>query len=194
MAIEVLTKDKEGAEGIEYFGKVDRRPDGHIASHVPGWYLTEHIDKLTEDINYIDKQLAGGAIPDEKRPELQMTLKKMKERKESILESKPNLTDAQKDIVKRTTETIGKKISESMFTRDDMQKGTADAHEEARRIADPCIKLSGDEMILAKKVGAKISTDGEVSRTDAERIWKFNRNLQGLNADTEHLRLNARKG
>ena len=27
--------EEKGAEGIEYFGKTDRRPDGKIASHVP---------------------------------------------------------------------------------------------------------------------------------------------------------------
>jgi len=186
--------EEKGAEGIEYFGKTDRRPDGKIASHVPGWYLTEHIDKLSEDISYIEKQLEGGAIPDEKRPEMKQTLKKMLDRKESILESKPKLNDLQKDLVSKTTKSLGNKIQASMFTRSDMMKGTADAHEEARRMADPCIRLDEHEIILARKAGAQISEKGEISRTDAERIWKFNRNLQGENSDTEHLRLDSRKG
>jgi len=125
---------------------------------------------------------------------MKQTLKKMQDRKESILESRPNLTDAQKDIVSKTTKSLGAKIQNSMFTRSDMMKGTADAHEEARRMADPCIRLDEHEIILARKAGAKISNNGEISRTDAERVWKFNRSLQGENTDTEHLRLDSRKG
>jgi hypothetical protein len=179
---------KEGIEGVEFFGDVDKNKKGEIASHVPSWYLNQHKEELEGNIEYVEKQLANGVVYESEKPITVSNLKKMKEKLESIEASKPMFSDGQKDLIDKTRKSIGKKISEAMFTRSDMMKGLADAHEEARRMADPCIKLEGPELVLAQKAGCRIDGNGRVSRTSAEMVWKFSSRAIGEPSNTESLR------
>ena len=44
---------KKGIEDVEFFGKVDRKKDGTIASTVPSWYLTQQKEDLENDISIV---------------------------------------------------------------------------------------------------------------------------------------------
>jgi hypothetical protein len=187
MADNVVVK-KESAEDIEFFGDIDKNKHGNLASEMPSWYFRQHKDELKGNIDSLAASLERGEIVDDKKPGALAELAKMREKMDKINESEPRIKDKQKDVLDKTSEELGKKIAGSMFTRSDMMKGVADAHEEARRMADPCIPLSGAEVDLAKKAGCKISRDGQVSRTDAERVWKLCRRALGENSNTEILR------
>jgi hypothetical protein len=186
---EVISKD--GIEGVEFYGAVDKNKKGEIASHMPAWYLTQHKEELDKNIDELQSALDRGLVPDVEKELARTRLAQFKQKKSDIDESQPVFTDSQKDAIDKVQKSLGKKIADSMYTRSDMMRGTADAHEEARRMADPCIKLSGEEFILAKKAGLKISMirgDAMVSRTDSERLWKFCRKANGEATNTELLR------
>lgn len=184
---EVVVK-KEGLDGVEFFGAVDRNKRGERASEVPSWYLNQHKEELGVEIDRLENALRREEIPQSSKPEAIARIEKMRKKMDSINESEPNLSGKQKDEVSKVANDLGKKISDSMFTKTEMMKGLADAHEEARRMADPCIRLNNDELILAKKAGCRITRDGMVSRSDAERTWKFSRRILGEMSNTEMLR------
>lgn len=186
-----MAEVKEGIEEVEFFGKVDRNQKGEIASHVPAWTLDQHKEELQQTIEDTERMLSRGLIPDTEKELTRDRVSKMKKKMEVIEESKPQFSDSQKDSIDKARKSLGKKIGDAMFTRTDMMKGTADAHEEARRMADPCIDLRGDEVVLAQKSGCKIDDKGRISRTDAERIWKFCSKSIGEATNTETLRKNV---
>ena len=180
---------KEGPlESVEFFGKDDLNKQGRPASEAPAWYFTQHKEKLEDDISMTKSRLDRGEVPEKQKPEMMAELAKMREKLDRINASAPRFKDAQKDAIAKVASAVGEKIASAMFTRTEMMKGLADAHEEARRMADPCIKLDHDEAVLAKKAGCRLSNDGKVSRTDAERLWKFSRRSLGESSNTEMLR------
>lgn len=182
---EVIVKD--GKESIEFFGKVDRDEKGNIRSTVPSWYLDQHKEELGNSIDYAENQLQRGLVPESEKPLHTERLRQMKKKMDDINESHPRFDDNTKDFIDKSTKGLGKKITDAMFSRSDMMKGIADAHEEARRMADPCIELNKEELMLAEKAGCRVDK-GRVSRTDAERMWKFGRKALGESSNTELLR------
>ncbi len=187
MAENVIIK-KEDAEHIDFFGKADMNHHGNVGSEMPSWYFKQHKEELKNNIDSLDASLSRGEIAEDKKPGAIADLKKMRTKLDLINESEPRLEGKQQDIVANVSSSLGKKISSAMFTRSDMMRGTADAHEEARRMADPCIRLTSEEVALARKAGCRITNDGMVSRTDAERTWKLCRRINGETSNTEILR------
>lgn len=188
MATDSVVVKEGAAEGIEFYGKHEINKHGRPASEAPAWTFPQHKEKLEEDIAYTKSRLDRGEIPEKNRPEAMAELAKMKDKLDKINESTPKFSGAQKDVLKKVSEGLGEKIASSMPSRTEMMKGLVDAHEEARRMADPCIELRGEEAVLARKAGCRIDDKGRVSRTDAERLWKFcNRGL-GNPSNTERLR------
>jgi hypothetical protein len=183
---EVIVK-KDGVESIEFFGKADMNKKGEVGSYMPSWYLRSNKEELENGIEQTEKAIERGEIIEDKKPQTVSDLKKMKEKLSMINASQPRVKGAQEDIVHKASEELGAEIAASMFTLSDMKRGTADAHEEARRMADPCIKLSGEALALAEKAGARIYK-GMVSRTDAEKTWKLCRRVLGENSNSEILR------
>lgn len=179
--------EKDALEKVEFFGKSDMNSKGGRASEVPAWYLRQNKEELEQSIETAERQLRNEEIPQQNKPEHIAKLEKMKVKMDRINEETPNYSGASKDRVSKSTEDLGSKIAEAMFTRTEMMKGLADAHEEARRMSEPCIKLNEDQLILAKKAGCRIY-DGKVNRTDAERVWKFCRRSLGESSNTEYLR------
>jgi hypothetical protein len=184
---EVIVK-KSAIDEVEFFGKVDRDTKGNILSEAPSWYLRQQTEELERTIEDQQSFLDRGLVAESEKPLTQTRLKEMKRKLDNINESRPNMDGGVQDVIDKVSTSLGKKIKESMFSKSDMMKGIADAHEEAHRMADPVIQLDGDEHVIAKKIGAHISRDGKISRTDAERIWKFSRRALGEMSNTEMLR------
>lgn len=179
---------KNGLEDVAFYGKVDINKHGKEGSEMPAWYFRQHKEEIENNITQVEASIARGEIAEDKRPQILADVRRMKEKLDAINESHPNFNGKNQDAISKVTDTLGQKIAESMYTRSDMMRGIADPHEEARRMADPCIKLEGDEYLLAKKSGCRISRDGKVSRTDAERVWKLGRRALGENSNSEILR------
>lgn len=184
---EVVVKDG-GVEGINLFGKVDVNKHGNVGSEMPAWYFRSNKEDLYESIRSTESSIERGQVSEEHKPQILADLKKMREKYDAIMESEPKYDGNQQDIMAKTAKELGSQIKESMFSRTDMMRGTADAHEEARRMVEPCIEMKGEAAVLAKKMNCRISRDGMVSRNDAQRVWKVLQRSLGENSNTEILR------
>ena len=188
---EIIVK-KGTLEDVEFFGEADKKIDPEtgqkrIVSEYPCWYFDTQIEEVKHQIDRLEFQLDNSELPERGIGPAKRELKKLKEMKERIDASTPEISNATKDELDKTRKELGKKIQEQMFTRSDEQKGIADAHEEYKRQSQPCIELSSNEMMLARKLN--IRTQGnKVSRNDASRIWKIISKSLGENSDTEMLR------
>jgi len=174
------------ASEVQVFGEVDMR-NGKVSSFLPAWYHNVHIDNLSSSIDETERRLEMGQVPQESIHETKMQLKRDRERRDQILASRPKLEGATKDKVAKWREDLGNSISESMFTRTEMKKGLADAHEECRRMMDPCIDVRGDLAGFAKECGIRVSK-GKVNREGAAKMWKVASKMLGEISNTAILR------
>ena len=175
---------------FKFFGEVDLNSKGNISAELPAWTFSQLIDDLEEEIRTNEINLTDTSINPETRGKLLAKDKQMKERLEKIITSKPKVnTDVVYSIVGKDMSggSLGEKISESMFTRDQMIKGIADAREEARRMSEPIISLSGKEVAMANGCGIKLR-EGKVSRDEAIKVWRIGRKYLGELSNAELLR------
>ena len=173
---------------IVVFGKVDRDRDGKIRSEFPAWYWKQQIDELSESVAHKERMLERDLVPASEKPSMREKLKMERERMEEINASKPKPNPQEKDQVTNLVKELGKDISEAMFTRTDMEKGLADAHEEARRMADPIMEIkTKEEAEFARQCGIKVY-EGKISRSDKEKMWKIGRRIVEESSNTELLR------
>lgn len=170
---------------FQMFSEVDINHHGNVGSYMPPWAYDQLIEDLKTDINSDELKIKQANISADKINELSRTVKIKKERLEEIVSSRPKLnTDTVHDIEKG----LGEKIADSMFTRTDMMRGTADAHDEARRMVQPCIKLSDAEANFALGCNVVPNSDRMISRNQAAKMWKIARRYLGQNSNIEILR------
>ena len=159
---------------MKFFGEADRTKDGKIKSDYPAWYQGQHLEDLRESIKQQERSLEEGSVPPERRGQYKERLNQEKERLEQIEASKPNFSGIEKDIASKFREEIGEKISDAHYRRSHLDKGLVNAHEEARRMTEPCIEVKGQvEAEILKECGARITEGGKVTRTEAEKAWKI---------------------
>ena len=106
---------------------------------------------------------------------------------DGIYQNLDKLKGKQKDRVAKVYDELGRAIGDKLFTRSDMMKGLADAHEEVKRMTEPSIPVTGDAMSLAKACNVK-TVKGKVTREGAAKIWKILGKALGDRTNTEHLR------
>lgn len=180
---------------IQFFGEADHsygeRGAKKISSTYPGWYFDVHRENLKEDIAMTENSLNMDLIP---KTEVNVTREKLAQKKKRLKEieaSKPKLSGPDKDRYMKLKDKLGEKISESMFTRDEMKKGLADAHEEARRMTEPCIRVDSNEAEMLSGMNVSLTRDGtafKVSRNQASKAWKMLRKLSDESPNVESLR------
>lgn len=172
---------------IEVFGEVDKTKEGQITSEYPSWYNKRHEDELEEGINHKRRMLEQGLVPPSEIGITRETLRKEEERLDLVRESKPKAEGVVLDNLSKVRKELGSAIKGAMFTYTDMQKGLADAHEEARRMSEPVIELKGTTLEFVKR--CNVSVEGnKVTRTGAEKAWKIASKLLGEVSNTESLR------
>lgn len=176
------------SEKIVFFGDVDKNKRGTISSQYPAYTMLVHVDELKESIASKQRQLDRGVIPPADVPEAFEVLAREKARLEKIEASRPELSDGQKDRIAKEYKRLAKEISNSLFTRSEMQMGTASAHEEARRMVNPIIKVDPE---IAEACNIQ-TTNGMVSRNDASRIFKIIGHTIGEATNVETLRKDKR--
>lgn len=180
---------------IQFFGEADKsygeRGAQKIASTYPGWYFDVHKENLKEDIAYNERLLEMDLVP---KTEVNVTREKLSQKKKRLKEieaSRPKLSGPTKDRYMKLKDDLGSKIQESMFSRDEMKKGLADAHEEARRMSEPCIKLDSNDAELLRGMNIKMTPDGtsfKASRNQVTKAWKMLRKLSDESPNVESLR------
>ncbi len=173
---------------VVLFSEVDRhRVTKKIQSEYPAWYFKTHIKELQESIDSKKRELALGIISPVNALSLRETVKKEESRLSEIDKSRPKLSDKETDDVAKVYKTLGKDIGNSMFSRTDMKKGLADAHQEASRMIDPCIKVNEKVAEMADACGIEVKK-GMISRNQASRIFKITGRLLEEQTDVEALR------
>jgi len=177
------------SEKITFFGKVDRNNRGNISSEYPAWALKAQFDDLKESVSRNERLLESGNVVPSERPYLVETLEKEKRRLNEIEESMPKLTTKQKDDAYAAYKELSNKIAESLFSRDEMRLGLADAHEEARRMVNPVIDVD-PKFAAACGVTPK---NGKVSRNEASRMFKIMGAYLGEKTNVEYLRKDRRR-
>lgn len=187
----MVKKEEFPKTEFQFFGEVDLNQHGRIASNLPAWTYNQLIDDLEYDIRVNEINLQDTSLGPEAKGKLLSKSKEMKERLDGIKSSKPKVdNDAVYNVVGSNMAggSLGEKISESMFTRDQMEKGIAEPREEARRMTEPIIKLSGKELEMAIGCGIRPNKEGKVSRDQAINIWKIGRKYLGELSNAELLR------
>jgi len=179
---------------IQFFSSIDRkgkRADGAITSEYPAFYFYTHYEELQESTDKQQRQVDLGLVPASELPRIKAELKRNNDRLAEIQEANPKL-GPEKDAVHKLYKELEESISDSMYTRSDMQKGLVDAHEEARRMTDPIIPIKGNEKFF-HNMGIT-ARNGKVSRNEASRAYKIMGKALGENTNTERLRRDRNTG
>ena len=178
--------EKERAT-FQIFGSVDLNEKGQVKSTYPSWYFDHLKDELKNDIDRTETQLKFDRIP---RTEISITQDRLAQKKAKLRELESSTLELKgklKDRVSTVYNELGEKIGAAMFSRSDMKKGLADAHEEMKRMTEPCIEVRGDAANLAKACNVKV-VKGKVTRDGAAKVWKIAGKALETHTNTEHLR------
>ena len=174
---------------MKIFGDVDKTREGKPKSEYPSWYFTQQKDELEEGIAQKERAIRDDLVPHgEELSKMKNKLLHEKNRMEEIKVSEPKPTDAEFVLLKNLRKDLGAMIKDAMFTRSQMEKGLADAHDEAKRMSEPCIAIKEDQIAFAKGCDVVVSHNGKVSRSGAEKMWKIASRLLGEPSNTETLR------
>jgi hypothetical protein len=187
MAEEAAVSTKEKAD-FQIFGSVDLDTKGNVKSTYPSWYFTTMLDNLREEIQFSEYQIRDNFIP---ASELHVTQERLRQKKDKLKELEsaiPRLNGRDKDTVAKVRDELSEKIRDKMYTREQMRKGLADAHQEARHMLEPCIELKGDALAMAKRCNVQVGKGGKVSRTGAEKTWKIMSKILEESTNVESLR------
>lgn len=173
---------------MELFGKIDRDYKGKLKGSYPAYYFKQQIYELEEGIRTTENRLKMDLIPPDSIPRAKADLHADKEKLREIKDSTPKLSQGERDRLWKCYKYLCMVIGESLFTRSQMHLGQADAHEEAKRMVNPCIKLEGDLVSLANECNCKVTKNLLVCRNDAARIFKIIGCLLGESTNIEVLR------
>ena len=179
---------------IEFFGAVDRQEDtGNIRSQYPGWFFDNQIEELKEDIDKRKRSLDKGIIPLDVLPDYEANLERDKKRYDDIVNSRPDLTEEDRDKLAKRRTVLGNRIAESMFTNTDMDMGYASPNEEARRMVEPCIDVKRDDIEYVESMGIE-PVDGKISRNQATKVWQIMSKALDEDTNVEILRKPGKAG
>jgi len=175
-------------EAFNFFGKIDRDYKDRITSEFPAWYFETHVENMKEERATLIRRLERGEVPPDNVPYAKQDAAAIKERIDEIEKSRPEIRDNEKAELQKLHKELSNKISESMFTRSEMMRGTASAHDEARRMVSPTIALSPPLRGLAKSCNVNLDKGVKISRNDATKMWKILGKLIGEGTNVEGLR------
>jgi hypothetical protein len=184
--------EQQEAASIMFFTEADLDPKGRIKHQYPVYFNRKQKDDIQEEIRRLKTGIDKKLFPDGVMGEAREKLRKAEDALERMETMRPDF-EKHKDRIAKLRDELGTGISDSLFTRDEMKKGLADAHEEARRMSEPVITLSPSAAGVAVQNGIRITGDRKVSRTDATRLWQMSREALGEMRDVEVLRRDKAK-
>lgn len=163
-------EDKEIIGDIKFFGEIDLNQYGKIGSDYPSWYFPRQVESLKDDLARMEKDLASGTVLPQNVPNLKLLIGKTKEKVDKIEASRPKLQGRMVDKLAKWRREIEPLIQNSQFSYDDMHRGIADAHEEARRMTDGIIAVDPE---IARACNLRPDKNGKYSRNETVRAWKI---------------------
>ena len=172
-------------KGIQFFGEFEKHPKGGYRSEYPAWMHAQLLSDMKDELKGKQKAL-DMRLQNANEAELREQIREMKTRIDDIESSKPKLSAKAKDELMKASEELEGHIKGSMFTRDEMKLGLADAHRELERSMKKCIPIRPD---LAAAAGVKLEK-GKGSREDAIKVWRLSRRAvdSDLHTNPEYLR------
>lgn len=169
------------------FTDVDLSPDKtKIASTYPLWMHNGVLQEVDSMIRFMRTAIENNYVAPAYLPQYREQLAYYEAKREQLLAGEPKFDGKARDFISKVLSSLGEKISNAMFTRTEVEKGLADAHEEARRMSEPVISLNSDELRWAKICNVKV-VGTKVSRTSAELMWKIGRRILGESTNTKIL-------
>jgi tellurite resistance protein len=172
-------EEKKESSKIQFFGD-----QGGIKSDMPAWYLERHVEFAEDSIRRKQKMLDRGGIEADQVPRVKEEIKAEKAKLKQIVESKPNLTGAQKDRCAKAYENLQRQIKDSMPTRKDAKDGLVSPYDELRRLKSKHITI---DPTIAKACGVK-PDHGKISGDEANKCYQIIGKILGENTNTERLR------
>lgn len=175
---------------MDFFTDADKNKTGKNSSTYPAWMHETQLEDLRESIRQKEYALDNDLVIASERGIQKDRLRREKVQLDRIEGSRPDFDDATRDRLSKVRKALGSEIGRAMYTRDEMRTGTANAHEEARRISTPCISVKSEDMLdVIKGCGVdRITTDGKITRGQAEKAWRIISRYLGENSNTETLR------
>ena len=188
--VEVAGTEEKKESKIQFFGEFEKHPKGGYRSEYPAWMHTKLLSDMKDELKGKQKAL-DMRLPNANEAELREQIREMKTRIDDIESSKPKLSAKMKDDLLRMSEDLETGIKESLFTRDEMRLGLADAHRELERSMKKCIPIRAD---LAEAAGVKLEKGKFGSREDAIKVWRLTRRAcdSDLHTNPEYLRKESR--
>lgn len=175
------------AKDFSFFGKADRNKfTNAVQSEYPGWMHSTHVEELEEGINHKRRMLEQDMVEMANKPYIKEELRNEEKRLDFILRDKPEIPENMKDKIAETYREIGIKIADTLFSRSEMAKGIASAHEEARRMVEACIVIENPQIIRACNVTPTV--DNRVTRNEASKVYKILGKYLGESTNVEYLR------
>ena len=186
--VQVEVQEEKKEKAIQFFGEFEKHPKGGYRSEYPSFMhhklLTDMKDELKAKQKILDMR-----VPVANEGELREQVREMKSRIDDIESSKPKFSPKQKDDMFKVSEELEEHIKGTLFTRDEMKLGLADAHRELERAMKHTIPMRRD---IADAAGVKLEK-GKASREGAIKAWRIIRKSvdPDLHTNPEFLRKNS---
>ncbi|MFZ2956971.1 MAG: hypothetical protein WA705_08790 [Candidatus Ozemobacteraceae bacterium] len=174
---------------MEFFGEMDKNKNGRVASEYPAWYYDVHMDQLREGVARAKRQLNRGEVPPEMVPVVNGELARDEHKISEIEKHKPAISVGERArLLKLYKEELCPAISAVLFTSNQMKKGLAPAHEEAKRMVKPIIEIKSEELAALVVASGGTLENKRVSRNTLAKVFKLVGKLLGEESNIEVLR------
>lgn len=101
------------------YGAVDRKgkkADGKVCSYSPGWGQKKEITDLDEEIGILERDLEADVIHSEERGTVRRDIKRLKIRKDDIVESKPKYSDSEERLLFNELKRLNEQVSKTLYS------------------------------------------------------------------------------
>lgn len=180
------------AKNYFFFGALDRKNnelDGEILSEYPVYMLPNHVLELENQIVALKGMMARNEIPPNDIMYKKQELVNMEMKLDGINKSKHDFTAEEKKEIADEYENLRDQIGGSLFTKSQMEMGTADPHVEAERNVSPCIKIKNPYISKTLNLKATGNFGGsKISRHEAIRACRIMGYHLGEDFNVEEIR------
>lgn len=166
---------------MDFFSGIDAK-----GSQYPAFYFDTHIADLKETIHSKENSIRTGRVDADKVWTIKAEIERDQKTLEEIERTKPHLSDPEKNLLYKAYKEIGKRISQTLFSRSEMMMGLASPHEEAKRMTEKLIDIK-EFVDLAKACKVELEK-GKASRNGAAKIFKIVGKIIGEPTNIEVLR------
>jgi len=182
----------EKSDDVRFFSETDLKTDakGNISRtcDYPRWYFPKMIHDLKEEIRSKKFSIETGRVAQARLHDAKQSLAASEKQLAKLEEATPDFAD-KKDLLVKVSIDLGSKISATMPSRGDMQKGLDDPQRLVKTDTTYCIDVSDSPKVarLADINGFRM-VNKKLRGGDAMKLWQLSRAAVGEDSNTEHLR------